>query len=75
MDIPESINMEVPVYTIPELSAPRRIRVLIDVDFDSNQIYFKPAPGELENAMLATQQVIHELLIDGQETPVFFGSP
>lgn len=76
-DIPEFINVSVPVLMNRDLVQSAGIRLSVDIDVQRCLIQLSPMPDEIERALLMTQDHIHRVLCERGdcEFHVFAGTP
>lgn len=76
-DIPEFINVSVPILTNPDLVYSVSIRLSVDIDLQRCAIQLTPMPDEIERAFRLMQSRVHRVLQDQVdcECQVFQGTP
>lgn len=76
-ELPEQIQVATSIYSNAGLRVAHPVRCTLDVELPSLMFRLQPLPDELEYAIEAAQQFIHEKLLGGVEDgiDVFHGSP
>lgn len=73
--IPETVTLQVRVFTDPSLIIQRKILCSMDADASDNTLCLTPLPMQLDTALQDEMEHLHRLLEGAVEVPVFYGVP
>jgi len=73
--IPETVTLQVRIYTDPSLILRRPVRCAMEADASDNTLCLMPLPMELDNALQSEMEHLESMLEAGTEVPVFYGTP
>jgi len=74
--IPETVVLDVPVWTTPGLDTSYRLTCAVEVDLERGMFALVPLPDEIERVEnLAIEQIRERLADDLPEFAAFHGSP
>ncbi|TXH46017.1 MAG: hypothetical protein E6Q97_30425 [Desulfurellales bacterium] len=73
--IPETVALQVRVYTDPSLILRRQILCSMEADASDNTLCLTPLPLQLDNALQDEMEHLHRMLEGAVKVPVFYGVP
>ena len=76
-DLPEELQLDLPIYDTPGERAVYTVRVLLEIDHQAQRLALRPAPGELRARLHVHQEDLRARLEEGlpDTVPAFYGQP